>query len=110
MAPETLLCMAIVCASALTLAIGLILRYRAQRQPARLLAELVDVQPAGRRLHVLARVGRGHISAVGSVTTWRDLDGNEIRERAAIEWLYAQWLAHKHLTQQGDATAPPRVW
>ncbi|MCC7509997.1 MAG: hypothetical protein IT464_11595 [Planctomycetes bacterium] len=99
MTPEEMLCAAVIGASALAVAARVLMGMRAQpRQP-----ELVDVQPAGRRLHVLARVGRGHISAIGSVTTWRDLDGIEIRDRAAIEWLYAQWLAHKHLTQQGDA-------
>ncbi|MBK8206957.1 MAG: hypothetical protein IPK87_09235 [Planctomycetes bacterium] len=106
MTPEEILCAALIGASALAVATRVLLGARAQPQ----LPELIDVQPAGRRLHVLARVGRGHISAVGSVTTWRDLDGNEIRDRAAIEWLYAQWLAHKHLTQQGGAEAPPRVW
>jgi hypothetical protein len=75
--------------------IGLI---AAARSPGRVF-ELIDLQPTGNRLHVLAYERcDGHVqslSLIGSVTTWRDLDGNEIRDRKLIEWLYAQWLAHK---------------
>jgi hypothetical protein len=63
--------------------------------------ELVEVQPADNALHILAlehRAGQATpVSVVGSVTTWRDLDGHEIRDRRTIEWLYIQWLAHKAL-------------
>jgi hypothetical protein len=61
--------------------------------------ELVEVQLADNTLHILAlehRAGRAQpLSVIGSVTTWRDLDGHEIRDRRTIEWLYTQWLAHK---------------
>ncbi len=63
--------------------------------------ELVEVQPTHNALHILALERRGGraepLSAVGSVTTWRNLDGNEIRDRASVEWLYTQWLANKAL-------------
>lgn len=60
--------------------------------------ELVEIQPLEDRLYVLGRRGRKGVAAIGSVTTWRDLDGAYIEDRATIEWLYAQWLAHKPRT------------
>jgi hypothetical protein len=63
--------------------------------------ELVEVKPADNALHILALARRRSraksLSVIGSVTTWRDLDGRELRDRASIEWLYSQWLAHKAL-------------
>lgn len=60
--------------------------------------ELVEVQVLDDRLYVLGRRGRKGVAAIGSVTTWRDMDGAYIEDRATIEWLYAQWLAHKQRT------------
>ena len=48
-------------------------------------------------MHVLERRGRfkRQLYLAGSVTTWRDEQGHEIRDRRIIEWAYAVWVAHR---------------
>lgn len=82
-------------ATMISVIVGAIVGILAGRATRRADFELVEVQPLDDRLYVLGRRGRKGIAAIGSVTTWRDMDGELIDNRATIEWLYALWLAHK---------------
>lgn len=57
--------------------------------------EVVHIHPHGRRIMVAATEYRGcrvaPVVYTGSVTTWRDIAGHEIRDRARVEQLYAIW-------------------
>lgn len=57
--------------------------------------EVVHIHPQGRKVMIAASEYRGRCAApvvfVGSVTTWRDGAGREVRDRARVEQLYAIW-------------------
>lgn len=57
--------------------------------------EVVHIHPQGRKIMVAATEYRGRRVApvvyTGSVTTWRDSTGHEIRDRDRVEQLYAIW-------------------
>lgn len=61
--------------------------------------QIKAMQQTGRRMRVQAvriRCGRRTtLQATGCVTTWRDAQGREIRDRETIEYLYAVWLHHR---------------
>ena len=61
--------------------------------------QIKAMQQHGRRMRVIAtriRCGRrSQVQATGCVTTWRDAQGREIRDRETIEYLYAVWLHHR---------------
>jgi len=64
------------------------------------LHEITFLQWHGRKLIVVLKVHRAlgwrTEVLVGSVTTWRDSRGQQVRDRARVEWLYALWQRERN--------------
>jgi hypothetical protein len=78
---------------------GALLAALTLRRWQRVWLEFVHAHPQGRRLLIAASEYRGCCARpavfYGSVTTWRDCTSREVRDRARVEWLYAQWRMYR---------------